>query len=327
VLVLVLLFSGAGSVVASASDNAPEPEQESSRSAQILRALDEVEFRDAWDWLETRRDNLSENVSAVGRNLDDWLAGEFVGARDNQSYLRLRLNQRVGRHTTYTSNARISGRIDLPQASERWQLIFESENQERSTIGEQRLDHTYPSSVSGGFRYALEERGGWQFSHDVGLRARIPLDPFYRFRTRYGVDLAGLWRMGLHHRVSYYHNDGWGQDARVFFTRDLTDSVLFRASSEAKYHHTDRITEFAQYVSIFQSLGELETMTYEIGVIGMNRPTTQINSYYAQMAYRRAIHEDWLVMELAPQLLTKRAENWRPDPRVQFTIEVYFFDF
>lgn len=323
-LLLLLFLSGSGGAVEPVND---EPERETSRTAQIFRALDDVELSDAWGWLETRRDSLSRNVSTVGRNLDDWLAGEFVGERENQSYLRIRFNQRVGRHTTYTSNARVSGRVDLPQASERWQLIFESEDQERSSISEQRLDNIYPSSFSGGFRYALEDRGGWQFNHDVGVRARIPLDPFYRFRTRYGRDLGEEWRLGLHHRVSYYHNDGWTQDARLFFNRDLTDSVLFRVSSEAKYLHKGRVTEFAQYLSVFQSMGEFETMTYEVGVIGINRPTTRIDSYYAQVVYRRAIHEDWLVMELAPQLLTKRARNWRPDPRVQLSIEVYFFDF
>ncbi len=294
---------------------------------QLLKLLEEVELRSAWDWLESRRDDLSRNVTDAGRNLDDWLAGEFVGERENESYLRIRLNQRVGRHSTYHSTARISGRIDLPQASERWKLIFESESQQRRTLVQQRLDNFHPSSLTGGFRYELLDRGDWQFNHDIGLRARIPLDPFYRFRSRYGTELGENWGLGLDHRLYYYHQDGWAQDGRLYFSRELADTMIFRLSSEARYQHHLRQTEFAQIASIFQALGDLETMTYEVGVLGKNRPNTRINSYYAQILYRRAIYEDWLVMEVVPQLLTERAESWRPDPRVQFNIEVFFFDF
>jgi len=34
-----------------------------------------------------------------------------------------------------------------------------------------------------------------------------------------------------------------------------------------------------------------------------------------------------LVLELVPQLIMAREENWNPDPRIQFNLEVYFFDF
>ena len=45
-----------------------------------------------------------------------------------------------------------------------------------------------------------------------------------------------------------------------------------------------------------------------------------------QMVYRRAVYEDWLVMELVPQLISEQHHNWDIDPRVQLNLEVYFFD-
>jgi hypothetical protein len=296
---------------------------------RVLRALDEIEVvSDAWDWLEDRRDELSRNVTSAGRNLDDWLAGEAVGERYNQSYLRLRLNQRVGRHNNYFSTFRISGRLDLPRASERWKLILESESQERTSMQQQRLDNIVPSSFSGGFRYELEERGGWRFNHDVGMRARLPIDPFYRFRSRYGRDLGEEWRLGVNHQVHYYHNDGWGQDVRTYFGRELSEDLLLRITTDVRYQHTGRRKiEFGQYVALHQSLGELRTLSYEAGVLGVTRPSTRIENYYGQVVYRRAIHQDWLVMELVPQLVTERSNSFKVDPRFQFNLEIYFFDF
>jgi len=184
----------------------------------LRRTLDDLELDRTWQWLESRRDIVSRNVSVVGRNLDDWLAGEVVGERANESHLRLRLNQRIGRFNTYHSNARISGRIDLPRASERWKLIFETESEEQRSLRDQRLDNMSSSSFIGGFRYEHPERNGWRFNHDIGLDSSIPIDPFYRFRIRYGADINEDWYIGLNNRLFYYHHEGLGQDTRLFFT-------------------------------------------------------------------------------------------------------------
>lgn len=309
-------------------DGAPT-EADSAESASNLfrRTLDELEFERTWRWLEEQRDDMSRNVSVVGRNLDDWLAGEGVGERSNQSYLRLRMNQRVGRFNRYYSNARISGRIDLPRTAERWQLIFESETAEQNSLRDQRLSNMTPSSFTGGFRYEHPERNGWRFNHDIGARARFPIDPFYRFRVRFGRDISQTWYAGFNNRIYYYLNDGWGQDARVYFNKTLNSKLNFRIDTEMKYRHDERLTEFGQSLALHQELGERETMTYELGLIGRNRPIASVENYFVQMVYRRAIYEDWLVLEVVPQLLFEKHYNWQPDPRVQLNLEVYFFDF
>lgn len=293
----------------------------------LTRTMAEIEHSDAWRWLEARRDGMSKNVSVVGRNLDDWLAGEGIGERSNESYMRIRINQRVGRFNAYHSNARIGGSVDLPRATERWKLIFESENTERDSLRDQRLNNVSTTSFTGGFRYEHPERNGWRFNHDIGMRAKIPLDPFYRFRVRYGADLSDQWYAGFSTRIFYYNNDGWGQDTRVFFTRILTEELNFRIESEVNYQHDERLTEFSQSVALYQALGERETMTYEVGLIGQNRPVATVDNYFVQMVYRKAIYEDWLVLEVVPQLLAEHEYDWKPDPRVQLNLEIYFFDF
>lgn len=293
-----------------------------------LPSMQSITDTSAWSWLETRRDNMSRNVSGVGRYLDDWLAGDVVGENSNQSYLRVKLNQQVSETGAYYSNLRISGRVDLPRATERWKLIFESEQSEQNSIQNQRLSNIRPSEFSGGFSYELPERDdGFRFAHDVGVKGRIPLDPFYRFKTRYGHDINSQWGVGVNHKIWFYHTEGWGQDARLFFTRIIRDDMFLRFDTEVNFRDRYNEFEYAQTVALHRTLGERETLTYEAGVIGTSQPTNQLESYYAQSVYRKAIHEDWLVMELVPQLVMERDNDWKPDPRVQFNLEVYFFDF
>lgn len=293
-----------------------------------LPSMQEIVETPAWGWLETRRDDFSRNVSGVGRYLDDWLAGDGVGVRNNESYIRLRLNQKISDSGAYYSNIRISGRVDLPRATERWKLIFESERSEQNSIQDQRLSNIRPAEFSGGFSYELPERNnGLRFTHDIGVKGRIPLDPFYRFKTRFNRGINEQWDIGVDQKFWYYHTEGWGQDARLFFTRSIREDTFLRFDSEAKFSDRDDQFEFAQTVALHRTLGERETITYEAGVIGVSQPTPRVESYYAQSVYRKAIHEDWLVLELVPQLVMERDKDWKVDPRIQFNLEIYFFDF
>lgn len=290
------------------------------------RALDNLGQNRTWRWLESQRNDLSSDVGSVGRNLDDWLAGEGVGERANESFVRLKLNQRIGRLDTYYSNIRIGGRIDLPRTSERWKLIFESETTEQNSLRDQRLNNINASSFTGGFSYELPERNGWRFNHDVGAKSSIPIDPFYRFRIRHDTNFGDDWFFGLSNRLFYYHQDGFGQDTRMFFSREINSQLNFRIETEVNYRHQERLTEFGQSVALFQALGEQETLTYEVGLIGRNRPHKTVDNYYAQMLFRKAIYQDWLVMELVPQLLFEDRYGWKADPRVQLNLEIYFFE-
>lgn len=324
--------STGGGQAAAPDDNTTPAASETQEAATgdepgvLVRAIEELQLDETWRWLEARRDGVSRNVHAVGRNLDDWLAGEAVGERANESYLRVKLNQRIGRHDTYFSRASIGGRIDLPRAAERWKLIFETENSEQNSLSDQRLNNLTSSDFTGGFRYEFPEWNGWRFDNDIGVKSSIPLDPFYRFRTRYGVDINDDWYMGFSNRLFYYHHDGFGQDTRLFFIRPVTSSLTFRVESEINYEHDRRLLEYGQSFAFHQELGEQSTMSYELGLIGSNRPVAEVDNYYAQMVFRKAIYEDWLIMEVVPQLLFESRYDWEPDPRVQLNLEVYFFN-
>ena len=280
-----------------------------------------------WQWLEGRRDQLSRGVTALGRNLDDWLAGETINSETNETFLRLRLHQQVGSLDGYHSKAKIGGSLDLPRTSERWKLIFESDNDELNSLQDNVLREDKSSEAIGGFRYLQELSDDLQVTHDIGLRGRLPVDPYYRFRARYNQSLGDIWEFNLSQKIWYYRTDGWGYDTDVMFTRPvLTDKVL-EISTEVKYQQSRKQTEFGQAVSIHETLGNLETLSYTLGLLGISEPNKRIDDYYIETRYRRAIREDWLFLEAAPQILVSRYENWRPEPRLIINLELLFFDF
>lgn len=280
-----------------------------------------------WVWLEGRRDQISRNVTAVGRGIDDWLAGELVSDQPNESFLRVRLNQQIGSLDGYNSKFKVGGRLDLPTASERWKLIFDSDVDDLSPLGENLLDNTKSDISIGGFRFLQQSALGWDLSHDVGVRARVPLDPFYRFRANYRTQLDERWSLALRQKFWYYDTRGWGYETGLSFDRELSRSSVLRFTSQVKFKDSNNIVEYAQLATLHRSLGDLETLSYELGVLGANEPNIRINNYYVQARYRKAVYENWLILELTPQIMLSRDENWRPESRLLFNIEVLFFDF
>lgn len=286
-----------------------------------------VEDVGAWAWVEGTRDRVSKGIGGMGRSIDDWLAGEIVGEHTNETYLKVEFNQVIGSIDGYDSNVKIGGKLDLPRASQRWKLIFDSDVNELNSLNQNTLDDVSSGVAIGGFRFEQETDSGWDFSHDIGLRAKVPLDAFYRFRAGYGLELGEFWSMGFRQKFWYYDSRGHGYDSRLYFDRKIDSSRILRIHSEINYQGNDNELEFGQSVSLHQSLGELETLSYAVGVLGRNQPNTRIDDYYAQTTYRRAIRDDWLILEVAPQILVSRYQNWNPQARFIINLEMYFFDF
>jgi hypothetical protein len=280
-----------------------------------------------WDWLLTRRQQVSRQVTQLGRTLDEWMAGEGVGDQLNETYLSVRFNQLYGTFDNYNSKVKIGGRLDLPSVSERWKLIFESDIQELNTLQENVLDGANSGDSVGGIRYQDETDSGWNLSHDVGIRSLAPTDPFYRFRARYSLPLGSAWSVGLDQKLWYYDSRGWGFDTEVAFTRELGVDRFIRIASEANFQDSRDTSQFSQTAALYRTLGADETLGYEFGILGVNKPSIKIDDYYAQMPYRRAIYEDWLFLEVTPQVLVSRIEDWRPQPRLLVNLEMLFFDF
>jgi len=113
----------------------------------------------------------------------------------------------------------------------------------------------------------------------------------------------------------------------VYFNRALSVDKYVRIDSEIKYRNDRDELEFGQYISLNRSLGDMEFLSYEVGVLGVSKPNIRIDDYYVQVMYRKAIYEDWLIMEFSPQIVVSRDENWRPQSRFVLNFEVLFYDF
>ena len=294
-----------------------------SASATEVDALAEA---DPWQWLERGRSQISQNVTALGRNLDAWLSGESIGDNSNETYLRIRLNQQAASFDGYHSRLKIDGSLDLPQTSKRWKLIFESDAAELNSLEGSVLRNEDSTESIGGLSYQQSTDGALQLSHSIGFRSRVPADPFYRFKAQYQHQISDDWSLGYRQKIWHYQSQGWGYNTEVSFNRKIDQEKIFQISSEVRYQQESKQTEFSQTIALHSTLRQFETMSYELGILGLNAPNVRINDYYVGAQYRRAIRGQWLFLEVMPQLIVSRDENWRPQPKLMINLEMLFFD-
>lgn len=279
-----------------------------------------------WLWLEEGRVKVSRNVTAFGRNLDAWLAGEGSSDFSNKTFLKIRLNQQLGSIDGYHSRARIEGSLDLPRASERWKLIFESESRELNSLEDSALGEQPSGDSFAGFQFLQKAGDRLNLSHGIGLRGGDPIDPYYRLKASYEKQLSDAWGFGIRQRVFHYDSVGWGYNTKVTFRRPLSVDQVLLVSSDVQFLQSRGQVEFGQTVSLHKSLSDQRTMSYEAGVLGRSKPNQKIDLYYAGAQYRRAIRGDWLFLEVIPQVLVERADSWRPQARLSINLEMLFSD-
>lgn len=279
-----------------------------------------------WQWLEKGRSQISQNVTALGRNLDAWLSGENIGDNSNETYLRIRFNQQAASFDGYHSRLKIDGSLDLPQTSKRWKLIFESDAAELNSL-EGSVLRGEPSTQSiGGISYQQSDTGSWRVNHSIGFRSRLPADPFYRLKTQYSRKINDDWSLGYRQRIWHYKSQGWGYNTDVSFNREIDQGKILSVSSEVRYQQDRRLTEFSQTIALHNALKQFETLSYELGVLGISKPNVRISDYYVGAQYRRAIRDQWLFLEVIPQLVVSRDESWRPEPKLIINLEMQFSD-
>jgi len=283
---------------------------------EIIEPDDDTSF---WEstvgWAETIRDDRSEEVGQLGRYVDSLFAGEDVEDLPNKSYIRLSVQGTASElENRRETDAGIKLKLDLPNTKRRWKLFFESDNRDTERLDQKIrgvVDGTNSESV-GGLRLESDRSKNWLFSTDVGVRARIPLDPFARFKARRDWQLGSPWVLTFEHEDWYFHEKGFGTENSLDFHRPITEDYYLSITTAAQFQDRYDVIELAQSVTTTHFIDSRQAIAYGVGVLGVNKPSVKAMAYYVSANYQRRIHKDWLFMEVTPELLFPRLEGFRP---------------
>jgi len=280
------------------------------------RTISFIEY--SHDWLKEYIDSLSHNVDGFFIDTffgDDIIDDDVGGSRAKLSFFTRRV---IGQPVDY--NYGISIKLVLPNTNERFNLLFQSTEENEDERENNPINTVENVEYSTALRYVLNESERWRANFDTGIRWGLPPDPFSRFRLRRFAYFDDF-KIKATQTFFWSGNDGIGEKSSFELNQPLNIDRLLRYSLSARYLVNNDFFELNYGVSLFHELNAKEVLAYYYRAAGDTVGNATFNNYGVGVRYRRKIYQNWVFAEVNPELETQSENEYDITPVIMFRFE------
>jgi len=323
-LLLILLGFATTKLLAEPDAQSKDPEP----AAEEQSLEDEGE---SLQWVDQSHDYLSVWVQRIGTGVDRFLS-RSEDVSENESYVRLRAGFLFDSKEDVLFQPDIQAKLDLPGTKKRIKLVFDNEPDDFDSLYQQnqelrtsRTRAAKPSKLvdgesSAALRWLLPIWEEWAPSMDVGVRAKVPLDPFVRFRIRKLYQLSDPWYFYMSHQLNYHHRRGVSEKSHFTVARPIGEKLLWLNTWQVQWRKQQKHLEYGYIISLNHYVSEKDTFIWRAAVFYQQQPVAHQQSYLVDLRYRRQLRWDWLYAELVPGIQWLREHNF--SDQYTFTIRL-----
>ncbi len=277
---------------------------------------------------------LSRNIEALSDRIDAFFGTDRAFDESSGTYVQVRGSVIYRKNGDLDFDGNVRAKLDLPNLKEKLSLVIESEDEDLNAIARREgITTGAPSvteqfenkNVSASLQYILREAADWDVRLQPGIKLHWPPETFLRLRMRRTQELSEKWLSRVTLTPGWYDPRGWEVRLRHDFDRNTGQGSLLRIGSEAIWlMKNDRNLGLVQNLAFSHPLGKRTQMGYEAGVTFETHPTFWDTAYFASIRCRRNLHRGWIFLELKPQLLFQREDDFKPEPSFALTLEMIF---
>lgn len=284
--------------------------------------------------IDAPRNYVSQKFVNFVTGVDRFFGNDRNYQETNDSVLQLDLTRVVGYTGLHRFVLQGKAKIRLPRTERRFHLMIESNPDTNTANATRKIQVNQPvattetpSSYGAGVRLerqAADQR--WHIADDLGLKfAGLNTSPFARLRGSYAVPLDG-WRMTAAQTFFWFDSTGPGETTRFDFERQISDPLLFRASSNGTWTNTAQQLDLRQDLILFQKVDARTAMQYQASVIGLSnaRMESHVTDYVLLMLYRHRLHRKWMYLVVSPQLHFPEDRGYRASGTLVLRLEMLF---
>lgn len=311
--------------------------EESDNSESYLTPYEEPELYDMDYMLQTNDDFLSfldgphevlsEGVESMAQGMDLFFADEKIYTKATKSYARLSTQFRFSHGGSVSTAGDIKFKIDLPKTKKKLKLLLQSDTDRDIQTGTDQNKLPGQENASVNFFAALQKeiskRREWHTHASLGVKLKVPLDPFLRVRSSKNFRL-GDWKMRFAETIFWFNSLGAGASSLLELDYALTPDLLFRSRSSQLWTDFLDYHELEQVFSLYQQITERRAIAYNIGVYGISEPDIHSERYFGSINYRQRIHKDWLFVEVTPAILYERDNGFNAERSLTVKFEMVF---
>ena len=274
------------------------------------------------NWLSDYVDSLSYGIDGFFVDTffgDDVINDDISGSRAKISFFTRR---EIGQPVDYKYG--ISLRVVLPNTDEQFSLLVESSDDEESRENTP-VDSVEKAEYSTALRYMFKETENWKVSFDNGVKWGLPPDPFTRLRFR-RLDYYDTYSTRITQTFDWAVTDGLGEETRFEVNRPLNIDRLVRFSGGARYDLNNDYFELDYGITLYHELNRKEVLAYYLRVSGENHQTMSFNNYGICLRYRRMVYQDWIFVEVTPEIESANENYYDATPIIMFRFEALIGD-
>jgi len=282
--------------------------------------------------LDRQRHFITDRYIELTYGLDRLLSRKTAAQTDkNHSYLVLDIETIVNQAADNEYNLQMRAKADLPNTKQRLKLIFESQPDEDLSLqdnersGRKRNNSLTPDDAIAGIEYAQQaDEYRWRSSLDIGTRLDFPLDLFSRIRLVKKTRVSQRTEVVARFEFPYFAREGAKPSFRFNLDHEINDRWSFGSVTRHKYSRREALHESFQSLQVNQWVSESLTIEYKIGAYGDSIPVSEIDAYFANVAFKKRAFRDWIYLSFIPEVSYAREDQWHPRYSFVFAIQAIY---
>lgn len=283
-------------------------------------------------WIDRGQLYIGGTLESIGAGVDTFISRNPAPV-DNETYLRVRLARVFAEGGESSPRHDFNLSSDLPKTRGRLKLIIQSERDDFESLVEQQADDSTARSsvddeedndIEAALRYVWPGAPQWNPDLEIGIRSRLPLDPFVKMRIRRDFVLSDNWRFRNRHELFYYHQNGLGERSLLEFSRPLGESWFFSNSTGLQWAEREGRLEYDNIVSLIHFHRDNKRYIYRTGFFSQQQPRSQLLGYFVEAVYRRRLYKELLYAELTPGVRWLRENDFKDQTTLTFRLLMYF---
>lgn len=277
---------------------------------------------------------ISSVVENASRNIDGFFGtDEFLNV-DNHSYLRISQEYQWFESGPDVSDTGTRFKLDLPTSEKRLKLVVESNPEEEQAgllttnanrVGQDEINNA-DDSVIGLVRTSKDDGDQhWRKRINAGVKLHLPLDPYLRISARRSWHMSdSAWFLENRSRLSWFDSQGYFARTRWDLGRAIDERMGLRFVSQLQWRETVDTMEWVQRAEINQVLSSRQGVRYSVWANILSASKPKVAEYIAQIFYRRDIHDQYLFLDIVPELHFTREADFAPRWALTARLELYF---
>ncbi len=281
-----------------------------------------------FSFFDASQEYVSSSVESMARNMDEFFTSNRDFYDTSGSYLSLKQNVIFREKGIIEYTSKVKFKLRLPNTEKNLKLFFESpEDKNPYDISTQTENIPTTSEEEAnnilGVQADSGERFGWKYKPSIGLKLGSTIDPFVRFRFSKEFNFA-KWNIKWDEVPYWYDSSGWAFDSYLELNRKIREDNLFRSATFARWKNETDQFELSQVFSMFHTISKKKALSYYAGVYGVSEPNVHTTHFLLGLNYRQSIHKDYLFIEVKPQILYQRINDFHAEHSVLFSVEIIF---